>query len=100
MLGVLQMDIDSCIKEYINMAPQIFPLEGMFSGSTLGKLVRVAKGEQRFNPTAFETIIKELIRDHLKIRSSDGENTTLRFEASSSQQCKVYVQHRGFACIL
>lgn len=92
MLGVLQMDIDSCIKEYINMAPKIFPLEGIISGSKLGRLVKVAKGEQRFKPTPFETVIKELIRDRLQTRPSDGENTMLRFEAFSTQQCKVYVQ--------
>lgn len=97
MLGVLHMDIDSCIKEYLAMAPKIFPVEGIFSGSKLGRLVKVARGKQRFNPQSFETIVKKLIADHLKTRSSDGENTTLRFEAFTSQQCKVYVRHSDTA---
>ena len=97
MLGVLHMDIDSCIKEYLAMAPKIFPVEGIFSGSKLGKLVKVARGKQRFNPQPFEIIIKKLIADHLKTRSSDGENTTLRFEAFINQQCKVYVRHSDIA---
>lgn len=74
------------------MASKIFPVEGTFSGSKLGKLIKVAKGNQRFNPAALETLIKKLVADHLKTRSSDGESTTLRFEATD-QQCKVYVYH-------
>ena len=38
MLGTLRMDIDTCINEYIDMAPEIFPVENIVSGSTLGKL--------------------------------------------------------------
>jgi hypothetical protein len=93
MLGVLQMDIDSCIKEYLAMAPKIFPVEGIFSGSKLGKILKIARGEQRFDPTAFEKIIKKLVVEQLKTRSSDGENTYLGFEASKNQPCKVYVRH-------
>jgi hypothetical protein len=96
MLGVLQMDLDTCIKEYLAMAPKIFPVEGIFSGSKLGKFLKIAKGEQRFDPTAFEKIIKKLIAEQLKTRSSDGENTPLRFEASKNQPCKVYVRHPVF----
>lgn len=91
MLGVLRMDIDSSIREYIAMAPKIFPVEGIFSRSKLGKLMKVATGQQRFDPQPFEIIVKKLIADHLKTRSSDGENTSLGFEASTSQPCKVYV---------
>ena len=73
------------------MAPNIFPVEGRFSGSTLGKFMKVVRGQQRFDPQAFEAIIKKLIADHVKTRSLAGENTTLGFEASTNQPCKVYV---------
>ena len=89
MLGVLQMDIDSCINEYVDMAPKIFPLEGLVSRRKSVKVWRGVRGQARFDPAPFETAIKTLIVDHLKTRSSDGENTSLRFEASSTQQCKV-----------
>lgn len=79
------------------MAPNIFPVERLFSGSTLGKLVKVARGRQRFDAQPFETIVKKLIADHLKTRSLDGENTTLGFEASTSQPCKVYVRDSDIA---
>lgn len=39
MLGVLKMDINQCIDAYLEMAPKIFPVEGMVSGSKLGRLV-------------------------------------------------------------
>ena len=53
MLGTLRMDIDTCINEYIDMAPEIFPVENIVSGSTLGKLVKVAKGESSVRSHAF-----------------------------------------------
>lgn len=87
------MDIDSCINTYIDMAPKIFPVEGIMSGSRLGKLLSAARGLQRFNPAPFEAAIKTLIKDHLTARSIAGENTLLRFEAAVEHRCKMYVQH-------
>ena len=92
MLGVLRMDIDSCIKEYLDMAPTIFPTKSLFSGSKLGKLMKGITGKPQFNPDAFETVIKKLIADHLKTRSPAQEHTMLAFEASTIQSCRVYVQ--------
>ena len=31
MLGKLRMDVDTCIEEYVAMAPQIFPVEGFIA---------------------------------------------------------------------
>ena len=37
MLGVLRMDIETCINAYLSMAREIFPVEGMVSKSFFGK---------------------------------------------------------------
>lgn len=92
MLGVLHMDIDSCINAYIDLAPVIFPVEGMISGSGVGKLWSAARGKRRFNPSPFEEAVKKLIADHLRTRSTTGQNTPLRFEAAEPR-CKMYAQH-------
>lgn len=42
------MDIDSCIEKYIDISPEIFPVEGLISGSRLGKALTVLSGQQRF----------------------------------------------------
>ena len=94
MLGTLRMDIDACINEYIDMAPEIFPVENFISGSTFGKLVKVARGKQRFDPTPLEIAVKRLIRKYLGPKDAGGEDTLFKFEASRDQsmpQCKVYV---------
>lgn len=85
------MDIDSCIEKYIDMAPKIFPVEGMISGSHITRVFRALSGQQRFDPAPFEAIIKQLIADQLANRSENGEDTTLRFEATNAKQCKVLV---------
>jgi hypothetical protein len=94
MLGTLRMDIDTCINEYIDMAPEIFPVENIVSGSTLGKLVKVAKGKHRFDPTPLEMAVKRLVQKHLGPKAAGGEDTLFKFEASRDHlmpQCKVYV---------
>lgn len=37
MLGVLKMDIMSCIDAYLEIAPKIYPIEGIVSGSKFGR---------------------------------------------------------------
>jgi hypothetical protein len=93
MLGTLQMDVDTCINEYLDMAPDIFPVEGVISGSKLGKLMRVVRGSQRFDPVHLEEAIKRLVKNHLADRATAGEDTPIQFEASrdnKNPQCKVY----------
>lgn len=94
MLGTLRMDIDTCIDEYINMAPKVFPVENIVSGSTVGRLVKVAKGKHRFDPMPLEMAVKKLVQKHLGVRAQGGEDTMFKFEASRDHampQCKVYV---------
>ncbi len=87
------MDIDTCISEYIDMAPNIFPVEGAVSGSDFSKLVKAIRGKQRFDPVPLEEAVKRLVKKHLENRATRGEDTLLRFEASrdkKSPQCKMY----------
>jgi hypothetical protein len=93
MLGTLRMDINTCINEYIDMAPEIFPVENIVSGSKLGKLLKVVKGNHRFDPTSLEMAVKRLIQKHLGPKATEGEDTLFKFDASRDQampQCKVY----------
>lgn len=86
------MDIDTCIDEYLKMAPGIFPMETLISGSKIGKLFTIARGQQRFDPKPLEDVIKGLVVKHLGERATAGADTPLRFEASRDQRpnCKVY----------
>jgi hypothetical protein len=86
MLGILRMDIDTCIEEYLNIAPQIFPVEGKITGSLAGRLLTVARGKQRFDPDPFEAAIKGLVKTHLGARATRGEDTLFRFEDSRNNQ--------------
>ena len=76
--------MDQCIQEYLKMAPEIFPIEGLLSGSTIARLARISWGTQRFGPTPLEKAIKGLVA-----QATGDENTMMRQGASSTQQCKV-----------
>ena len=86
MLGLLEMDVDTCIETYSSLAKDIFPLEGWLSGSKLGRLKKAATGKQRFSPAPFEAAIKRLVAE-----STGGEETLMRSEVSHIHKCKVYV---------
>ena len=91
MLGTLQMDIQTCIDEYLKMAPDIFPVEAI-GGSKIGQLFTVARGRQRFQAKPLELAIKRLVKKHLGDRCIQGEDTPFRFKASTlqgDQACKV-----------
>ena len=91
MLGTLQMDIQTCIDEYLKMAPDIFPVEGL-RGGKIGKLLTVARGRQRFEAKPLELAIKRLVKERLGGRCTQGEETPFRFEDSKLQEvhaCKV-----------
>lgn len=93
MLGTLQMDIDTCINEYIDMAPEIFPVEDIVSSGKLGKLIKVARGKHRFDPGPLEMAVKRLVKKHLGSKAIGGEDAAFKFEASrdnKTPQCKVY----------
>ena len=63
MLGVLRMDIDTCISKYLSMAPKIFPEEGFISRSKVGKFFKGVRGEARFDATNLEKVIKEMVSE-------------------------------------
>ncbi len=86
MLGTLRMDIQTCIDEYLELAPQIFPVEGLVKGSDLGRFFTVARGQQRFKAEPLEMAIRRLVKKHLGERSAEGEETLFRFEASKLKE--------------
>ncbi|KAL9042408.1 MAG: hypothetical protein Q9214_003789, partial [Letrouitia sp. 1 TL-2023] len=71
MLGTLQMDIQTCIDEYLTMAPEIFPIEGLVRGSKIGQLLTVARSKQRFQtePLEFVCVTSEKLGKHFQFRS-------------------------------
>ena len=92
MLGSLRMDVDACIKEYQDMAPEIFPVENTFGQTALGKSIKLVRGKERFDPRPLESAIKRLVKKHLGVEATAGEDTPLRFRPSNiSEQdsCRV-----------
>lgn len=61
MLGTLEMDVDTCIQRYLEMAPLIFPKEGFLPGNKLGKLFKGVVGSPRFPSEPLEKAIRELV---------------------------------------
>ena len=41
MLGTLRMDVNTCIREYLDMAPEIFPVESTFGQNAVGKSIKL-----------------------------------------------------------
>ena len=79
MLGILEMDVQTCIDEYISLAPRIFPLESSASRMSIIKVSKMIFGKPRFDPRPLEQEMKGLIGKHLENRSTAGENTTMKF---------------------
>ncbi|KAI9761980.1 MAG: hypothetical protein M1840_001509 [Geoglossum simile] len=52
MLGPLRIDVDTCIKEYLDMAPGIFQVE---SGRVIGGIKWACLGKEGFDPVALTT---------------------------------------------
>ena len=92
MLGILRMDVDTCIEEYQNMAPEIFPVESTFGQTAVGKSIKLVGGKERFNPQPLESAIKRLVKKYLGDEATAGEDTPFRFRPSNiSEQdnCRV-----------
>ena len=86
------MDIETCIEEYLKLAPEIFPVKDLIRGSKVGKFLKVVRGRQRFKAEPLDLAIKRLVKQHLGERSTEGEETLFRFEASKlkeDQSCNV-----------
>jgi hypothetical protein len=91
MLGILRMDIDTCIKEYLEMGPKIFPVEGLISGSKISRLLKVLSDNPRFDPEPLEKAIQRLVQKYLK---KDGKKASMRSEAQLQEglsKCQVYI---------
>ena len=85
------MDIQTCIDEYLKMAPDIFSVQGL-QGSKIGQVLTIARGRQRFKAEPLELTIKRLVKKQLGDRCTQGEETPFRFEATELQgdhACKV-----------
>ena len=92
LLGVLHLDVETCIAEYIKLGPRIFPAEGRISGHKLSKVIKFLANKPRFKPESLEFAIQDMVETWLASRSgSDGKDTTLRFEAEQDggPKCKV-----------
>lgn len=86
------MDLDTCIKEYLDMAPQIFPVENTFRRTTVGRMFKLARGAERFDPQPLESAVKRLVKKYLGDKATAGEDTPFRFRPSNiSEQddCRV-----------
>ena len=82
------MDIDTCIDEYLNMAPEIFPVKNIVSGSGFGIFANATIGTPRFDPKPLEMAVKGLVMKYLGDEvNSDGENTHFMFQTNPG--CKV-----------
>ena len=74
MLGTLRLDVETCIREYQNMAPDIFPVNKM-TGNRVGRLLKTLTGIPKFKPGPLENALKTLIERHL-----GNQDTALKFE--------------------
>lgn len=61
MLGVLRLDIDTCISVYLKSAPDIFPEERFLSGTRLMKFLKGAAGIARFDANVLTEKVREII---------------------------------------
>jgi hypothetical protein len=88
MLGILKLDIDTCITLYLQLAPKIFPKEGFVFGSKPGKLLKGSKGTARFDGGELERTIKKLVVDKL---DGAGEDTLLDMTETgdTESECKM-----------
>lgn len=92
MLGPLRMDLQTCINTYLKMAPEIFPIEGLMSGSKLSRIMCMLRGKNRFDPGPLESFLRRIISNQIGQRSGQGEETTMQFEwkeMTGEPHCKV-----------
>ena len=92
MLGTLRMDVDACITECRDMAPEIFPVENTFGQSALGKSIKLVRGKDRFDPRPLESAIKRLVKKYLGDEAIASEDNPFRFRPSNiggQDNCRV-----------
>jgi hypothetical protein len=77
MLGPLQMDIDRCIKEYLRLAPIIFPTKNFIAKSKVTKMIKGVQGEALFKAGPMEEEMKKLVAEELGTRATAGADALL-----------------------
>lgn len=82
------MDAQTCIDEYIKLAPKIFPLEGFVSRKSFVKASKLLLGRYRFDSLPLEQEMRSLVSANLKDSQSDGRSVHMR-PVSGSDKCKV-----------
>ncbi|KAJ4363096.1 hypothetical protein N0V83_010216 [Neocucurbitaria cava] len=90
MLGVLDMDIDTCIRAYEDFSKDVF------SDKVSAWYLR---GKGRYHHKKLEDAVKRLVRTHAKsllpdttnLTNAELENLPMAFPTSQERQCKVFV---------
>ena len=93
------MDVDSCIKAYMELSKEIFPHENFLARSKVIKFGKAVVGRARFDASVLEKHIKAIVKEQLKKvpehegnSDEDLENMRLDFATVndySGPKCKV-----------
>ena len=100
MLGTLRMSVDEAIKSYLDFAPKIFPREGFVSRNRLTKVFKGVRGTARFDATALENEVKEMVAEYVKQNGNEqngndendnrkNENAVFDQIAKPEKSCRV-----------
>jgi hypothetical protein len=88
MLGILKMDINKCIEEYVRLCPVIFPIKKKRAKrSTLGHICDIILSKPfkfQYDPQPLEIEVKKLVDEKL----GTGVDTLMRSE-NKDERCKV-----------
>jgi patatin-like phospholipase/acyl hydrolase len=85
MLGTLGMTVDDCIKNYLELAPKVFPKESLIARTGIGRLAKGAVGAPRFPAVVLETEVKRLVKEY----TACGEEAVFDELPASEDRCKV-----------
>jgi hypothetical protein len=65
MLGVLEMDVETCIDKYIKLSREVFPEDNMVSRLKLVQWMQVTSGSDRFDHKKLERVIKDIVSSRM-----------------------------------
>ena len=85
MLGTLGMTIDECIREYLELAPKLFPAKGFVARSKASRLFQGLRSTSRFDATTLENEVKKLIQKYLQ----SNPESALEDVPLSENSCRV-----------
>jgi hypothetical protein len=93
------MDIDLCIKAYVETAKEIFSHENFIASNKVVKIGKALVGAPRFNATVLERNIKKSVRENMKKlpkyqNANDHELDDMKFDfemrnGKRGPECKV-----------